>query len=48
MIQGIKNSGVPKHIFRHNDPHHLDELLSKVDVNVPKVNENILVELMTT
>jgi 5-aminolevulinate synthase len=38
MIQGIKNSGVPKHIFRHNDPQHLDELLSKVDVNVPKVN----------
>merc|ERR1712004_76323 len=37
MIQGIKNSGVPKHIFRHNDPDHLDELLSKVPVNVPKI-----------
>lgn len=23
MIQGIKNSLVPKHIFRHNDPEHL-------------------------
>ena len=30
MLQGIKNSGVPKHIFRHNDPEHLEELLAKV------------------
>merc|ERR1712079_268876 len=37
MIQGIKNSGVPKHIFRHNDPDHLEEMLSKVDVSVPKI-----------
>ena len=37
MIQGIKNSGVPKHIFRHNDPVHLDHLLSKVNGNVPKI-----------
>jgi 5-aminolevulinate synthase len=37
MIQGIRNSGVPKHIFRHNDPKHLEELLSKVDPNIPKV-----------
>ena len=37
MIQGIRNSGVPRHIFRHNDPQHLEELLSKVDVNVPKI-----------
>merc|ERR1712038_2226447 len=37
MIQGIKNSGVPKHIFRHNDPVHLDHLLSKVPGNVPKI-----------
>lgn len=37
MIQGIRNSGVPKHIFRHNDPHHLEELLSKVDKKVPKI-----------
>jgi len=37
MIQGIKNSGVPKHIFRHNDPDHLDQLLSKVPENVPKI-----------
>ncbi|XP_070514779.1 5-aminolevulinate synthase, erythroid-specific, mitochondrial [Cardiocondyla obscurior] len=37
MIQGIRNSGVPKHIFRHNDVGHLEELLSKVDKNVPKI-----------
>ncbi|XP_032678992.1 5-aminolevulinate synthase, erythroid-specific, mitochondrial isoform X2 [Odontomachus brunneus] len=37
MIQGIRNSGVPKHIFRHNDARHLEELLSKLDKNVPKI-----------
>lgn len=37
MIQGIRNSNAPKHIFRHNDPEHLRELLSKVDKNVPKI-----------
>ena len=37
MIQGIKNSQVPKHVFRHNDPEHLEELLSKVDNKVPKI-----------
>merc|ERR1719341_1464718 len=37
MIQGIKNSGVPKHIFRHNDPDHLHQLLAKVPDNVPKI-----------
>lgn len=37
MIQGIRNSQVPKHIFRHNDPQHLKELLSKVDNKVPKI-----------
>ena len=37
MIQGIRNSGVPKHIFRHNDPDHLEQLLAKVDKNVPKI-----------
>lgn len=37
MIHGIRNSGVPKHIFRHNDAQHLEELLSKVDKNVPKI-----------
>ncbi|XP_021939415.1 5-aminolevulinate synthase, erythroid-specific, mitochondrial isoform X4 [Zootermopsis nevadensis] len=37
MIQGIRNSRVPKHIFRHNDVDHLAELLSKVSSNVPKI-----------
>jgi 5-aminolevulinate synthase len=37
MIQGIKNSGVPKHIFKHNDPEHLETLLKTVDINAPKI-----------
>lgn len=37
MIQGIRNSHVPKHIFRHNDPAHLAELLQSIDANVPKI-----------
>ena len=35
--QGIENSGVSKHIFKHSDPEHLKELISKVDVGVPKI-----------
>lgn len=37
MIQGIRNSQVPKHIFRHNDPTHLNEMLSKIDKSIPKI-----------
>ncbi|XP_068921283.1 5-aminolevulinate synthase, erythroid-specific, mitochondrial [Petaurus breviceps papuanus] len=37
MIQGIRNSGVPKFVFRHNDPQHLEELLSKADPLTPKI-----------
>jgi len=37
MIQGIRNSKVPKHIFRHNDPAHLYELLQTVDKATPKI-----------
>lgn len=37
MIQGIRNSQVPKHIFRHNDPEHLNEMLSQVDKATPKI-----------
>lgn len=37
MIQGIRNCGAPKHIFRHNDPQHLEELLMSVDKAVPKI-----------
>lgn len=37
MIQGIRNSGVPKHIYRHNDVNHLKELLSSIDRSIPKI-----------
>jgi len=37
MIAGIRNSGVEKHIFRHNDPHHLDQLLSRHAPDRPKL-----------
>ncbi|KAL3853822.1 hypothetical protein ACJMK2_017328 [Sinanodonta woodiana] len=37
MIQGIRNSGAPKHVFRHNDPEHLEFLLKQVDRTIPKI-----------
>ena len=37
LIQGIVNCGVPKHIFRHNDPLHLEEMLRSVDSTTPKI-----------
>jgi len=37
LIEGIKRSRVPKHIWRHNDVDHLDELLNKVPKDVPKI-----------
>ncbi|XP_041656430.1 5-aminolevulinate synthase, nonspecific, mitochondrial-like [Cheilinus undulatus] len=37
MIQGIRNSGVKKFIFRHNDVNHLRELLEKSDPSTPKI-----------
>ncbi|XP_070597352.1 5-aminolevulinate synthase, erythroid-specific, mitochondrial isoform X3 [Erythrolamprus reginae] len=37
MIQGIRNSGVPKYVFRHNDPDHLEEILRKAKPNTPKI-----------
>jgi 5-aminolevulinate synthase len=37
MIQGIRNSGARKHIFRHNDPKHLEEMLVRVPRSVPKI-----------
>jgi 5-aminolevulinate synthase len=30
MIEGIRHSRAERHVFRHNDPEHLDELLSQV------------------
>ncbi len=37
MIQGIRASGARKLIFRHNDPEHLDRLLSEIGPDVPKI-----------
>ena len=37
MIQGIRTSMAQKHVFRHNDPEHLEELLKSVDPSLPKV-----------
>ncbi|NVJ98108.1 MAG: 5-aminolevulinate synthase [Alphaproteobacteria bacterium] len=37
MIQGIRNSGAKKHIFRHNDLAHLEELLKASDPDAPKL-----------
>ncbi|KAF6098459.1 5'-aminolevulinate synthase 1 [Phyllostomus discolor] len=37
MIQGIRNSRVPKYVFRHNDVGHLRELLQQSDPGVPKI-----------
>ncbi|KAM4736719.1 LOW QUALITY PROTEIN: 5-aminolevulinate synthase, non-specific, mitochondrial-like [Anableps anableps] len=37
MIQGIRNSGVKKFIFRHNDVSHLQRLLEKSDPSTPKI-----------
>ncbi|XP_054168614.1 5-aminolevulinate synthase, erythroid-specific, mitochondrial-like [Oppia nitens] len=37
MIQGIRNSQVPKHIFRTCDAQHLRSLLQSVDYSLPKI-----------
>ncbi|CAF1176909.1 unnamed protein product [Rotaria sp. Silwood1] len=37
MIQGIRNSQVPKHVFRHNDVNHLEEILKKIPRHIPKI-----------
>ncbi|XP_019944335.2 5-aminolevulinate synthase, erythroid-specific, mitochondrial [Paralichthys olivaceus] len=37
MIQGIRNSGANRFIFRHNDSRHLEELLRRSDPNTPKI-----------
>ncbi|WP_294391717.1 5-aminolevulinate synthase [uncultured Sphingomonas sp.] len=37
MIAGIRNSGCEKKIFRHNDLHHLEELLAEADPEAPKL-----------
>ena len=37
MIEGIRRGGGEKHIFRHNDLEHLEELLKKVPAGTPKI-----------
>lgn len=37
MIEGIRHSRSPCHIWRHNDAAHLDELLSQYGPDVPKL-----------
>lgn len=37
MIQGIRAGRSEKHIFRHNDVEHLEELLKNSDINRPKI-----------
>ncbi len=37
MIAGIKNSGCEKRVFRHNDLEHLEQLLSEVPADAPKL-----------
>ncbi|WP_302898007.1 5-aminolevulinate synthase [Sphingomonas morindae] len=37
MIAGIRNSGCEKHVFRHNDLAHLEELLASVPAEAPKL-----------
>lgn len=37
MIAGIRNGGGPRHIFRHNDLEHLEELLKAAPADAPKL-----------
>jgi 5-aminolevulinate synthase len=37
MIAGIRNSGCPKRVFRHNDVAHLEELLAAEPAETPKL-----------
>ena len=37
MIEGIRHSGAEKHIFRHNDVEHLEDILKSLDPAAPKL-----------
>lgn len=37
IIEGIRHNKAEKYIFRHNDSKHLEELISKIDINRPKI-----------
>ena len=42
LIDGIRFSRAPRHVFRHNDVAHLEELLRKAPADVPKVNSLLI------
>lgn len=37
LIEGIRHSKLKKHIFRHNDIDHLEELIKNSDISAPKI-----------
>ncbi|MDB5431264.1 MAG: hemA [Caulobacter sp.] len=37
MIAGIRHGGGPRHVFRHNDLEHLEELLAAAPADAPKL-----------
>ncbi len=37
MIAGIRQSGTEKHVFRHNDLEHLEQLLKDAPIDTPKL-----------
>ncbi|MEM6413638.1 MAG: 5-aminolevulinate synthase [Pseudomonadota bacterium] len=37
MIEGIRHSKAERHIFRHNDPEHLEQLIKQADPSRPKI-----------
>lgn len=37
MIHGIRGSGMEKHVFRHNDVAHLEEILKSINIDRPKI-----------
>ncbi|MBP2334831.1 5-aminolevulinate synthase [Saccharothrix coeruleofusca] len=37
IIDGLRHSGAQKHVFRHNDTGHLEQLLANADPNRPKL-----------
>ena len=37
IINGVKHSGLKKHVFKHNDMNHLEELLKQHDLEEPKI-----------